>query len=137
MKGRVISSNMNFQSCLFSHTRIIKNTLAVYMWLRVSVTVIALPWGVLRQQTNTVSSKLWGFPRQKTFRGKTEAGQREELCPQQRDYEEGGFSMRKAGSSLRKPCSWASTPKTRVPTLLFMLSPIPLTLRGWLPHHLS
>ena len=46
-------------------------------------------------------------------------------------HEEGGFSIRK-GLSLRKPpCSQASTPKTRVyPLYCFMLSPIPLTLRG-------
>ena len=51
-------------------------------------------------------------------------------------HEEGGLAYAKAWSSLRKPRSRASTPKTRVYLLYcFMLSTIPLTLRGALPHH--
>ena len=47
-------------------------------------------------------------------------------------HEEGGLAYAKAWSSLRKPRSRASNPKTRV---CFMLSPTPLTLRGALPHN--
>ena len=47
-------------------------------------------------------------------------------------HEEGGFGIRKGVIKPQEtPCSQASTPKTRVYLLYcFMLSPIPLTLRG-------
>ena len=47
-------------------------------------------------------------------------------------HEEGGFGIRKGViKSQETPCSRASTPQTRVYLLyFFMLSPIPLTLRG-------
>ena len=47
-------------------------------------------------------------------------------------HEEGGFGIRKGGIEPQEtPSSRASTPKTRVYLLYcFMLSPIPLTLRG-------
>ena len=50
-------------------------------------------------------------------------------------HEEGGFGILKGGiESQETPCSQASTPKTRVCLLYcFMLSPIPLTLRGLSP----
>ena len=51
-------------------------------------------------------------------------------------HEEGGSAYTKAGSSLRSPPgnSQAPTPKTRVCLLYcFVLSPIPLTLRGLSP----
>ena len=49
-----------------------------------------------------------------------------------KDHEEGGFDIRKGGIKPQEtPCSRASTPQTRVYLLyFFMLSPIPLTLRG-------
>ena len=49
--------------------------------------------------------------------------------------EEGGFGIRKGGIEPQEtPSSRASTPKTRVCLLYcFMLSPIPLTLRGLSP----
>ena len=54
-------------------------------------------------------------------------------------HEEGGFGIRKGGIKPQEaPCSRASAPKTRVCQLyFFMLSPIPLTLRGADPHYLS
>ena len=58
-------------------------------------------------------------------------GQREELHPWQRSW---GSRLRHTQRWIEPqetPCSWASTPKTRVNLLYcFMLSPIPLTLRG-------
>ena len=47
-------------------------------------------------------------------------------------HEEGGFGIHKGGIKPQETlCSRASTPKTRVYLLyFFMLSPIPLTLRG-------
>ena len=46
-------------------------------------------------------------------------------------HEEGGFGIRKGGVEPQEtPCSQASTPQTRVLLYCFMLSPIPLTLRG-------
>ena len=62
----------------------------------------------------------------------------EELRPWQ-GHEEGGSAYAKAESSLRSPPgnSLASTPKTRVCLLYcFVLSPIPLTLWGAVPHYL-
>ena len=48
-------------------------------------------------------------------------------------HEEGGSALRKGEIEPQEtPCSRASTPKTRV---CFMLSPIPLSLWGALPHH--
>ena len=48
-------------------------------------------------------------------------------------HEEGGFGIGKGGIKPQEtPCSRASTPKTRVCS---MLSPTPLTLLGTLPHH--
>ena len=54
-------------------------------------------------------------------------------------HEEGGLAYAKAGSSLKSPPgnSQASTPKTRVCLLCFVLSPTPLTLWGVVPHYLS
>ena len=50
-------------------------------------------------------------------------------------HEEGGFGIRKGGIKPQEiPCSRASTPKTRV---CFMLSPLPLTLRGLSPITIS
>ena len=50
-------------------------------------------------------------------------------------HEEGGFGICKGGIKPQEtPCSRASTPKARVCLLYcFMLSPIPLTLRGAVP----
>ena len=64
--------------------------------------------------------------------------QREELRPWQRSWGR-RLSICKGGIEPQEiPCSWASTPKTRVCLLYcFMLSPTPLTLRGAVPHHLS
>ena len=55
-------------------------------------------------------------------------------------HEEWGLAYAKAGSSLRSPPgnSWASTPQNQsLPTFCFVLSPIPLTLWGAVPHYLS
>ena len=55
-------------------------------------------------------------------------------------HEEGGLAYAKAGWSLRSPPgnSQASTPPNQsLPTFCFVLSPIPLTLRGAVPHYLS
>ena len=50
-------------------------------------------------------------------------------------HEEGGSALCKGGIEPQEtPCSWASTPKTRV---CFMLSPTPLTLRGLSPITIS
>ena len=69
-------------------------------------------------------------------KGMTAGGQREELRPWQRSWGR-RLGIRKGVIKPQEtPCSWASTPKTRVYLLYcFMLSPTPLTLRGVLPHH--
>ena len=58
--------------------------------------------------------------------------------PMAKDMRMEASAYAKAGSSLRKPRSQASTPKTRVYLLYcFMLSPTPLTLWGAVPHWFS
>ena len=62
----------------------------------------------------------------------------EELHPWQRSWGR-RLGIRKGGIEPQEtPCSRAFTPKTRVCLLYcFMRSPIPLTLWGTVPHHLS
>ena len=70
-------------------------------------------------------------------KGTTARSQREELRPWQRSWGR-RLGIRKGRIERQEtPCSWASTPKTRVLLYCFMLSSTPLTLRGALPHHLS
>ena len=70
---------------------------------------------------------------------KTLAGsQHEELRPWQRSWGRRLRHRQRQIEPQETPCSWASTPKTRVCLLYcFMLWPIPLTLRGADPHYLS
>ena len=83
-------------------------------------------------------NSLWGTYRRmgqdpkKRVRNLSVGGQREGLRPWHRSWGR-RLGIRKGVIKPQEtPCSWASTPKTRV---CFMLSPTPLTLQGALPHH--